>query len=209
MPEPMRILPVSIFAAVGVAAVAGAVIACVVQQAPAASDPTTVATVPVATATTAPTATSDAATIFVGTVDASAAPSTSAVDASHAEDAASATATADAGSAAPFQACAMDSDCVSVARVGCCNNGYREAVNAAQVDAYKRSFTCPPPRPMCPMFMINDNRDAECNNGTHLCELVAVEKIACGGFIKNQHRCPTGFHCQLPKTPDVPGTCVK
>jgi hypothetical protein len=210
----MRISRASILVSVGAAVVTCAAIACVVQQAPPASDPTTVTTSPVptvaTTATSAPAADASA-TLFLGGGDAASEASTdvAAVDAGSGDAAQSASTTPDAGSAAAFQACAMDSDCVSVARVGCCNNGYREAVSAKHVDAYKHSFTCPPPKPMCPMFMINDTREAECNNGTHLCELVAAEKIACGGFIKNQHHCPSGFHCQLARMPDLPGTCVK
>ena len=204
----MRILRLAVSSAVAITTCA--LVACVVQQAPA--DPTTVATTPSSSMPPppVPSAAPDATTVFVGSADASveAAPTVTEDAATAVADAGSATPSADAGSAVAFQACAMDSDCVSVPRVSCCNNGYREAVNAGKADAYKRSFTCPPPKPMCAMFMINDNREPECNNGSHLCELVAVEKIACGGFIKNQHRCPTGFHCQLSKVPDVPGTCV-
>ena len=75
---------------------------------------------------------------------------------------------ADAGSA-PYRACQQDTDCVAVPRVGCCNNGWQEAVNAAQKDAYAKSFVCPQPRPMCPMYMVHDTRTPKCDTNTHLC----------------------------------------
>jgi hypothetical protein len=86
-----------------------------------------------------------------------------------------------------------------------------EAIASSQVDAYKASFTCPPPRPMCPMIMILEKRTPECNNGTHLCEMVAPENVACGGFIKggNAHQCPDGYTCKRSATPDLPGKCAK
>jgi hypothetical protein len=70
-------------------------------------------------------------------------------------------------------ACAADADCVAVPRNGCCNNGHKEAVNASHVDAYKASFTCPEPRPICPMFRIRDDRTPVCSPGTHQCELIS------------------------------------
>jgi hypothetical protein len=76
------------------------------------------------------------------------------------------------GSPTQYQACQQDSDCVAVPRVGCCNNGHREAVNASQTDAYKQSFTCPRPHP-CPMYMIRDNRLPKCDPGTKLCTMVS------------------------------------
>jgi hypothetical protein len=72
----------------------------------------------------------------------------------------------------PLLVCAADSDCVAVPRNGCCNNGYKEAVNAASVAAYQASFVCPEPHPICPMFRIRDDRVPVCNVTTHLCELV-------------------------------------
>jgi hypothetical protein len=76
----------------------------------------------------------------------------------------------DAGLAA-FQACQTDSDCVAVPKVGCCHNGYKEAVNVTQKDAYQASFTCQI-RPMCPMFIIRDRGIPQCDSATHLCKLV-------------------------------------
>jgi hypothetical protein len=77
----------------------------------------------------------------------------------------------DAGSA-PYRACQQDSDCIAVAHVGCCHNGWREAVNATQKDAYAKSFVCPTPHPMCPMYIVHDTRTPKCNLGTHLCTMV-------------------------------------
>jgi len=74
-----------------------------------------------------------------------------------------------------------------------------EAIAATQVDAYKASFTCPPPRPMCPMYMVLETRQPECND-KKLCEMVPIEKIQCGGPAK--HKCPDGYACKG-------GKCVK
>lgn len=84
------------------------------------------------------------------------------------------TAPATASDAAPadFYACAADTDCVAVPKVGCCNNGYKEAVNKSSADAYKASFTCPTPNQICPHYMINDQRVPECNKTTKKCEMV-------------------------------------
>jgi len=78
----------------------------------------------------------------------------------------------DADAGAQFRACQSDSDCVAVRRVGCCFNGWMAAVNATQKDAYAKSFTCPTPRPMCPMFMVKDTRVPRCDAATHLCTMV-------------------------------------
>ncbi len=72
-----------------------------------------------------------------------------------------------------YLACAADADCMAVPRNGCCNNGYKEAVSATGAEAYKASFVCPEPRPICPMFRIKDDRTPVCNSGTRTCELVA------------------------------------
>jgi hypothetical protein len=81
---------------------------------------------------------------------------------------------ADAGSA-QFRACQADSDCIAVPKVGCCHNGWMAAVNASQKDAYAQSFTCPQPRPMCPMYIMRDTRVAKCDTGTHLCTMVRTQ----------------------------------
>ena len=79
----------------------------------------------------------------------------------------------DSGVPAQFRACTADTDCVVVPRVGCCHNGWNEAVAASQKDAYAASFVCPQAHPICAMFLVRDTRSARCNPGSHLCELVA------------------------------------
>jgi hypothetical protein len=114
----------------------------------------------------------------------------------------------DSGALAQFRACTLDSDCVAVDRVGCCHNGWKEAVASSQAPAYEKSFTCPQAHPMCPMYIVRDARVPLCDNGAHLCTMTRPEDVACGGFIRNKHTCPTGLHCQLAKHPDIPGKCV-
>lgn len=70
-----------------------------------------------------------------------------------------------------FFACTFDSDCVTVRKNGCCDNGYLDAVNAASVDAYKASFRCTT-KQVCPMFHVVDTRVVHCTRDTHKCELV-------------------------------------
>jgi hypothetical protein len=82
-------------------------------------------------------------------------------------------AASEAGAPAEFRACATDTDCVAVPRVGCCHNGWMEAVAASQQGAYAASFVCPIAHPICPMILIRDTRIPRCNATTHLCELVA------------------------------------
>jgi hypothetical protein len=118
-------------------------------------------------------------------------------------------ASVDAGGPPQFRACTLDSDCVEVDRAGCCHNGWKEAVAATQKDAYAKSFTCPEPHPMCPMYLVHDARVPLCDNATHLCTMTRPDDVACGGFIRNKHACPTGYHCQPSKHPDVPGKCVQ
>jgi hypothetical protein len=79
----------------------------------------------------------------------------------------------DAGAPARFRACNADADCVAVPRVGCCHNGWNEAVAVSQKDAYAASFVCPEAHPICPMFLVRDARVPRCDQATHLCELVA------------------------------------
>jgi hypothetical protein len=147
----------------------------------------------------------------------SAAPSTTASgddaggDAAPSDAGAAAFASSDVDSGAPaqFRACKTDSDCIAVPRVGCCRNGWKEAVAATQKDAYVKSFTCPEAHPICPMYLINDQRAALCENRSHLCTMFKPDDIPCGGFIANQHQCPAGWHCAMSRVPDVGGTCVK
>lgn len=106
-----------------------------------------------------------------------------------------------------WESCNVDSDCEAVPQVGCCNNGYKAAVNKHHVTAYEDSFTCPPPKPFCPLFVILDTRQPECNNTSHTCEMVAIDQISCGGFVANHHACPSGYDCSGASNPDLPGKC--
>lgn len=109
-----------------------------------------------------------------------------------------------------WESCNTDADCVAVPRVGCCHNGYNEAVNTGHVADYEASFTCPIKPGICPLFFVDDTRQAECNNGTKKCEMVAIDKIACGGFTRTPHSCPAGYDCKLrPNIADAPGSCVQ
>jgi hypothetical protein len=78
----------------------------------------------------------------------------------------------DAGADAQFRACKVDSDCVAVPREGCCHNGWNEAVNVSQKDAYKQANACTRTRPICPMYQVRDGRVARCDAQAHLCTMV-------------------------------------
>jgi hypothetical protein len=112
-------------------------------------------------------------------------------------------------SAEPFQACTVDADCVAVPRVGCCHNGWNEAVNANQSDAYTASFTCADPHPICPMYRLSDKRTPECGNLTHLCEMVKPEEVRCGGMVANKHVCPKPYACRPNRVRNAPGSCER
>ena len=107
-----------------------------------------------------------------------------------------------------FFSCNVDADCVAVPVAQCCDNGFKAAVNKNEVDAYAHSVTCDP-HPICPYFIVNDTRVAECNAGTHQCEMVKPEDVRCGGFTTNPHSCAPGYSCHYTQVPDVPGTCAK
>jgi hypothetical protein len=77
-----------------------------------------------------------------------------------------------AGGAGAFAACASDADCIAVPKGGCCNNGYKEAVNKAQASAYAASVTCEKHR-MCPQYIVNDTRVARCSPSANKCVMVA------------------------------------
>jgi len=104
--------------------------------------------------------------------------------------------------------CESDVDCVAVPQAGCCNNGWKEAVNRSQVDVYEKDGACTRTHPICPMYIVNDTRVPECNKVSHACEMVYVDEIVCGGFIVHPHECPSGYHCNLGHIPDVGGHCV-
>lgn len=108
-----------------------------------------------------------------------------------------------------YYACTTDSDCVAVPRVGCCDNGWMESVNKHHVRSYEHSFTCPQSNPICPLYIVDDTRQPECNLGTGKCEMVAIDDIACGGFTINPHHCPAGYDCvsNNPNIADIPGSC--
>jgi hypothetical protein len=147
-------------------------------------------------------------------------PSASSADTSSAaSDAGSASASASSSSSAPsasasasastFQACAVDADCVAVPRVGCCHNGWNEAVNAQRSDAYAASFSCTDAHPVCPMYRIVDKRTPECSNLTHLCEMVKPEEVRCGGMVANSHLCPKPYACRPNRVRNAAGSCEK
>jgi hypothetical protein len=72
-----------------------------------------------------------------------------------------------------FRGCAADKDCIAVDRIGCCRNGWKEAVAASQAAAYAASFHCPDPHPVCPMYLVRDDRVPVCDRVQQLCELRA------------------------------------
>lgn len=114
----------------------------------------------------------------------------------------------DGGIPAELRTCQADDDCVAVRQAGCCYNGWKVAVNRDEVDAYDETFACHQPRSICPMYIVLDSRVAECNRATQLCEMVAIDDIACGGFILHPHGCPDGYECVHGRVPDLPGRCV-
>jgi hypothetical protein len=109
-----------------------------------------------------------------------------------------------------FYSCRVDADCVAIPEGGCCPHGSKVAVNTSSVDAYNKSVACTvTPRPLCPLFLVNDTRVAECNTGTGKCEMVEPADIKCGGFTTNPHACPDGWDClSTSHIPDVPGSCA-
>jgi len=64
-----------------------------------------------------------------------------------------------------FFACSAAADCVAIPKNDCCHNGYKEAVNKNEVDAYKASAPKCNPKRKCPMFRIMDKRVSDCNAG--------------------------------------------
>jgi hypothetical protein len=79
-------------------------------------------------------------------------------------------------------ACKVDADCVAVPRGGCCDNGWKEAVNKHHVKAYANATKCAlHPPPLCPMYIVNDTRVPRCDAATHRCTMVAVDTAAIQG----------------------------
>jgi hypothetical protein len=108
-----------------------------------------------------------------------------------------------------FYSCKSDADCVAVRRDECCGTGWLVAVNKDQKQGYADSYTCPQAKPICPLYIIDDTDQAECNVGTHACEMVKIKDIKCGGFTVNPHQCPADYTCRARNIPDVPGSCVQ
>ena len=82
---------------------------------------------------------------------------------------------ADAKAVPAYLSCIVDTDCVAVDRAGCCHNGYKDAVNASQVEVYRTANACQEPHHMCPMFIILDKRVARCNTTLKRCEMAKLE----------------------------------
>lgn len=74
--------------------------------------------------------------------------------------------------ATDYLACKVDSDCIAVAKAGCCNNGYKAAVNKDRVDAYRAANACKTEHPICAQFIVDDHRVAHCNTTALQCEMV-------------------------------------
>ena len=75
-------------------------------------------------------------------------------------------------------ACSTDSDCVAVPRGGCCDNGWKEAVNKHHTRAYANASKCTlSPPPMCPMYMVLDRRIPQCDTRAKQCKMIAVSEI--------------------------------
>jgi hypothetical protein len=103
---------------------------------------------------------------------------------------------------ADFFSCGADSDCAAVAKVGCCQNGYLEAVNKQSASAYRASFVCDKKRPICPMYRIADKRLPVCESTSHKCEMLAPDQFTCSGGGPNVHACASGSKC------DASGHCA-
>jgi hypothetical protein len=104
--------------------------------------------------------------------------------------------------------CARDTECVAVPQAGCCHNGWNQAVNQSRVEEYGALYACTDVAPVCPTYIVQDKRVAECSNVTHKCEMIDPSQIRCGGFINNAHQCPAGWRCQLTPPGDIAGHCI-
>lgn len=112
-------------------------------------------------------------------------------------------------SAEVYLGCTQDSDCIAVDREGCCHNGYKDAVNAEHVAAYRAANACKNRRVMCPQFIIQDDRVAVCNTERRQCQMLKAESIPCGGNLRGGHECPAGYACRISGIPDAGGHCVQ
>jgi hypothetical protein len=105
--------------------------------------------------------------------------------------------------------CSRDSDCIAVPRGGCCQDGWKEAVNKNKVIQYTNQFDDLVCTAFCPAIVIRDDRAALCNSDKGRCEMVENRDIACNGSSPNPHHCPTGYTCQGAGMPTgAPGHCV-
>jgi hypothetical protein len=111
---------------------------------------------------------------------------------------------------ASWSACHVDSDCVAVATSACCPDADKVAVAKKGLDLYHRTHTnlmvC---NEQIQCTAAKDDRVAQCNNSTHHCQMIEPVKVRCGGFTVNPHKCPTGYSCDFPGVPDVPGYCIE
>jgi hypothetical protein len=113
-------------------------------------------------------------------------------------------------SAKTMLSCNVDSDCVAIEKPACCPNGMKVAVNKSHVTAYRNANKCEDPPTVCPMFLIDDTRVAQCNTESKQCEMILPGDISCGGFVANPHTCPDGMSCMAAsKMLDAPGKCVE
>jgi hypothetical protein len=105
--------------------------------------------------------------------------------------------------------CNVDADCAKIEK-GCCPLGNYIAVKSDKVSQYQASLNCSQPM-ACPAVIPQVNHAmAQCNLGTHKCELVKPKDIQCGGFTLNPHSCPPNYQCKLPAgIADAPGKCVQ
>lgn len=103
-------------------------------------------------------------------------------------------------------ACKVDSDCVAVDKGGCCPDGTEVAVNKGKTKSYAKSAACKSAHSVCPQHRVLETRVAQCSFETKKCEMVHIEDIACGGFVKRTHDCPEGYLCLHRFDEDVSGT---
>lgn len=73
-----------------------------------------------------------------------------------------------------YLACSANSDCVAVPKAGCCNNGYKEAVNRNFIEQYKAANACKEQGVMCAQYLVNDTRIARCDTQAKKCEMTAA-----------------------------------